>query len=160
MEVLVTGGAGYIGSHACLYLVDAGYNVTVIDDLSTGYKQLIPNNVEFIKANINDTNTLNKLFQKKSFEALLHFAGFIQVEESMKYPEKYFKNNTKNATILFQNCINNGLKNIIFSSSAATYGDPNKDLIQEETRLSPLNPYGESKVRTEKILIQMQKENK
>lgn len=159
MNILVTGGAGYIGSHVILNLLDSGYQVTVIDNLSVGYKRLIPDKVEFVKANINDTNKLNQLFKKKSFEALFHFAGFIKVEESIKYPEKYFINNTKNAAILFENCINNGLKNIIFSSSAAVYGNPNKKLIKEETDLNPLTPYGESKVQAENQLIQMQKKN-
>jgi len=160
MNILITGGAGYIGSHVCLNLLDKGHNVTVIDDLSIGHEKLIPKKTEFIKANINDTETLNKLFQKKSFDALMHLAGFIQVEESVKYPDKYFNNNTKNAAILFENCSNNGLKNIIFASTAAVYGNPNKKTIKEGTDLNPLNPYGESKVQTENKLIQMQKENK
>ena len=81
MNILVTGGAGYIGSHVCLNLLDAGYNITVIDDLSSGQKKLIPDKVEFIQANINDISKINKLFKKKSFNALMHFAGFVQVEE-------------------------------------------------------------------------------
>ena len=157
MNILVTGGAGYIGSHVCLCLLDEGYDITVIDDLSMGHEKLIPDKVNFIKANINDTSKLNQLFQKKSFDALMHFAGFVQVEESVKYPEKYFNNNTKNATILFENCINNGLKNIIFSSTAAVYGNSNDELIQEDAKLNPLNPYGESKVQTEYELIKMKK---
>ena len=157
MNILVTGGAGYIGSHVCLCLLDAGYDITVIDDLSMGHEKLIPDKVKFVKANINDTSSLNNLFQKKSFDALMHFAGFVQVEESVKYPEKYFNNNTKNATILFENCINNGLINIIFSSTAAVYGNPNNKLIIEETDLNPLNPYGESKVLTENKLRNMKK---
>lgn len=160
MNILVTGGAGYIGSHTCLSLLNQGYNITIIDDLSKGHKKLIPQKAKFIKANINDTDTLNKIFQEKSYEALLHFAGFVQVEESLKYPEVYFNNNTKNSSILFENCFNNGLKNIIFSSSAAVYGNSEKKLVREETNLNPLNPYGKSKVLTENKLIQMQKENK
>ena len=160
MNILVTGGAGYIGSHACLSLIDAGYNITVIDDLSKGYKQLIPNKAKFIKANINDTNMLNHLFHNNSFDALLHFAGFVEVEESIKFPKKYYNNNTTNASILFENCFKNGLKNIIFSSSAAVYGNSNNKLIQEKNKLNPLNPYGKSKEQAENILIQMQKEKK
>ena len=160
MNILVTGGAGYIGSHVCLNLLEAGYNVTVIDDLSLGYNQLVPDKVDFVKANINDSIILDKVLKKKSFDALMHFAGFVKVEESVKFPEKYFNNNTKNAAILFENCFSNGLKNIIFSSSAAAYGNPDKEIINEETDLNPLNPYGESKVQTENILVQMQKENK
>ena len=117
MNILVTGGAGYIGSHACLCLLDAGYDITIIDDLSTGHEQLIPKKADFIKANINDTVTITNLLQQKSFAALMHFAGFIQVEESIKSPQKYFNNNTKNAAILFENCFNDS--NIKGASSAS-----------------------------------------
>ena len=96
MNILITGGAGYIGSHVCLNLLDRGHNVTVIDDLSTGHKQLIPKQAEFIKASINDTKTLDKLFQNKSFDALMHFAGFIKVEESILKHKKYLENNFNN----------------------------------------------------------------
>ena len=160
MNILLTGGAGYIGSHACLSLLEAGFNVTVIDDLSTGHERLIPYGVEFIKTNINDTKTLDILFKTKKFDALMHFAGFIQVEESVKFPEKYFNNNTTNSIILFEYCYKNGIKNIIFSSTAAVYGNPIKKFIDEETLLNPLNPYGLSKANTENKLIQMKKENK
>ena len=160
MNVLVTGGAGYIGSHVSLSLLDAGHAVTIIDDLSTGHKQLIPKKADFIEANVNDTAIITKLLQQKYFDALMHFAGYIQVEESIKHPEKYFENNTKNASTLFNNCINNGIKNIIFSSTASIYGNSDKELIKEDAILRPLNPYGESKVQTENILIQMhQKHN-
>ena len=157
MNILVTGGAGYIGSHACLSLLDAGYNVTIIDDLSTGHEKLIPNKANFIKANINETDTLNNLFQQKSFNALMHFAGFVQVEESVKFPERYFFNNTKNSSVLFETCLNYGLKNIIFSSTAAAYGNANKDRVSEDDSLNPLNPYADSKVRTEKHLLKLSK---
>ena len=160
MNILLTGGAGYIGSHACLSLLEAGFNVTVIDDLSTGHERLIPYGVEFIKTNINDTKTLDILFKTKKFDALMHFAGFIQVEESVRFPEKYFNNNTTNSIILFEYCYKNGIKNIIFSSTAAVYGNPIKKFIVEETLLNPLNPYGLSKAHTENKLIQMKKENK
>ena len=155
MNILVTGGAGYIGSHVCLKLIDEGYNITVIDDLSMGHKQLIPKKAEFIKTNINNTKKIEEIFQKKSFDALFHFAGFIQVEESVKFPEKYFINNTVNSALLFEICIHNGIRNIIFSSSAAVYGNANVNLIKEESPLNPLSPYGISKLQTEKLLIKM-----
>ena len=98
MNILLTGGAGYIGSIACLSLLEAGYNVTVIDDLSTGHEKLIPKKADFIKANINETDIISNLLQQKSFHALMHFAGFIQVEESVKFPEKYFLNITLRCT--------------------------------------------------------------
>ena len=93
MKILITGGAGYIGSKLATKLLELNFNVTVLDDLSTGHEQLIPFGVEFIKTNINDTKTLDILFKKKKFDVLMHFAGFIQVEESVKFPEKYFNNN-------------------------------------------------------------------
>ena len=160
MNILVSGGAGYIGSHTCLSLLEAGYNITVIDDLSTGYKKLLPKKVEFIKANINDIKKINKLFQKKKYDALLHFAAFIKAEESVKHPEKYYNNNTINSEILIENCVKNGLKNIIFSSTAAVYGNSKKKYVKGTDSLKPLNPYGYSKFLTEKKLIQMQKDKK
>ena len=153
MNILLTGGAGYIGSHVAINLLDAGYKVTIIDDLSTGNQQLIPKKANFIKANINDVNILDTILTKNKFDILMHFAGFIQVEESVKNPKKYFLNNTNNAKVLFDCCIKHNLKNIIFSSTAAAYGNPEKkDLIKENSILKPLNPYGESKVETEKYL--------
>tara|TARA_X000000368_G_C23013264_1_gene704533 strand:- start:308 stop:1279 length:972 start_codon:yes stop_codon:yes gene_type:complete len=153
MNILLTGGAGYIGSHVAINLLDAGYKVTIIDDLSTGHQQLIPKKANFIKANINDVNILDTILTKNKFDILMHFAGFIQVEESVKNPKKYFLNNTNNAKVLFDCCIKHNLKNIIFSSTAAAYGNPEKkDLIKENSILKPLNPYGESKVETEKYL--------
>tara|TARA_Y100000590_G_scaffold470216_1_gene662829 strand:- start:6396 stop:7385 length:990 start_codon:yes stop_codon:yes gene_type:complete len=160
VNILLTGGAGYIGSHACLSLLNSGFNITVVDDLSTGYKKLIPKGVDFVKTNINDTKTLNTIFNKKKYDVLIHFAGFIRVEESVKFPKKYFDNNTKNSEILFEYCYEKGINKIIFSSTAAVYGNPKKKIIEENTLLNPLNPYGLSKFETEKKLIQMKKDKK
>ena len=155
MNILLTGGAGYIGSHVVLELIDKGHSVTVIDDLSTGHKELLPNNIDFVECNINDKNKVKDIVNQNNFDALMHFAGFIQVEESLRNPEKYFTNNTKNAITLFEVCFENNLKNIIFSSSAAAYGNPEKNNpILETERVKPLNPYGESKIKTEKFLLQ------
>ena len=99
MNTLLTGGAGYIGSNATLALLDAGHEVTIIDDLSTGNIKLIPPKAAFIECNINDVQTINSLLQKKKFDLLMHFAGFVQVEESVRNPKKYFDNNTENAKI-------------------------------------------------------------
>jgi UDP-glucose 4-epimerase len=160
MKILLTGGAGYIGSHTSLALLDAGHQITIIDDLSTGNKKLIPPNASFVECNINDTSTVSKLIQKKKFDALMHFAGFIQVEESVRNPKKYFNNNTENAKILFDTCIKNNLTNIIFSSTAAAYGNPiNSKIVIEEDQLKPLNPYGESKIQTENYLKENSKIN-
>jgi len=153
MKILLSGGAGYIGSHTTLALLDQGHQVTVIDNLSTGNKDLIPGNASFIECDIEDSLTITNLLKKKKFDALMHFAGFIQVEESVKNPKKYFINNTENSKILFEVCQNNNLKNIIFSSTAAAYGNPiDEKPIKEDVLLKPLNPYGESKVLTEKYL--------
>ena len=92
MEVLVTGGAGYIGSNVALGLLDLGCKVSIIDNLSTGHENIIPNNAEFIKCNINDAEKIESLLNKKKFDAIMHFAGFVEVEESVNYPEKYFQN--------------------------------------------------------------------
>ena len=155
MEVLITGGAGYIGSHVALNLLDAGYEVTIIDDLSTGKKNLIPSKAEFVNINVNELEKIESLLKTKKFVALMHFAGFVGVEESVSYPEKYFENNTTNSIKLFDICLQNGLSNIIFSSTASVYGNPtNKGLLSEKDNIRPISPYGESKARTEHYLQQ------
>ena len=153
MKILLTGGAGYIGSHTSLCLLDNGHQVTIIDNLSTGNISLIPSNANFIECNIEDKKIIANLLQKEKFDILMHFAGYIQVEESVSNPEKYFKNNTENTKILFDTCVENNLTNIIFSSTAAAYGNPiNEKPISENSILKPLNPYGESKIQSEKYL--------
>ena len=154
MKILLTGGAGYIGSHVLLSILNDNHDVYVIDNLSTGNKNLIPKNIKFLNCNINDEVVLSSILKKENFDILLHFAGYIKVEESVKNPEKYFVNNTDNAIKLFEICHKNGLNNIIFSSTAAAYGNPtNNDSIKENEILKPLNPYGQSKVNTENFLI-------
>ena len=155
MKILLTGGAGYIGSHVVLSLLDKKHEVVVIDNLSTGNKKLIPREIEFYECDITDKVEIEKILAFKKFDLLMHFAGFIKVEESMINPDKYFKNNTDNAIILFEQCHKFNLRNIIFSSTAATYGNPiNNSAITEEVKLNPINPYGESKVRTENYLLE------
>ena len=155
MNILLTGGAGYIGSHVVLALLDNGHSVSVIDDLSTGHKDLLPDNIQFLECNINNKNKVASLIKQNNFDALMHFAAFIKVEESVKNPEKYFTNNTDNAINLFKTCFENNLKNIIFASTAAAYGNPETNINIPETEiLRPLNPYGESKIKTEKFLLQ------
>ena len=154
MKILLTGGAGYIGSHVLLSILENKHDVIVIDDLSTGNKNLIPENIKLINANINDSEKISNILVEENFDLLLHFAGFIKVEESVQNPDKYFKNNTDNAIKLFETCYKHDLKNIIFSSTAATYGNPeNNESITEDEILNPLNPYGESKVKTEEYLL-------
>ena len=157
MNILLTGGAGYIGSHAALSLLDKGHSVHIIDNLSTGSKILIPANAKFTNCNINDEGKISNLIKSDKFDLLMHFAGFIQVEESVQQPEKYFENNTNNAIKLFNICKNNGLNKIVFSSTAAAYGSVSGNkLIDENTNLNPQNPYAESKIRTERFLFDNQ----
>ena len=154
MNVLLTGGAGYIGSHAVLSLLDSGHKVHIIDNLSTGHKELIPKNATFTNCNINDEKVISSILQANKFDLLMHFAGFIQVEESVRQPNKYFANNTDNAIKLFNICKKNGLNKIVFSSTAAAYGSVSENkLIDENTNLNPQNPYAESKIRTENFLL-------
>ena len=154
MNILLTGGAGYIGSHTALSLLDSGHKVHIIDNLSTGNKILIPKSAKFTNCNINNEEVISDLIQSNKFDLLMHFAGFIQVEESVKQPEKYFENNTNNAIKLFNICKKNGLTKIVFSSTAAAYGLVSEDkLIDEHTNLNPQNPYAESKIKTEKFLF-------
>jgi len=154
MNILLTGGAGYIGSHAALSLLDSGHKVHIIDNLSTGNEMLIPNSAKFTNCNINNEDVISNLIQSNNFDLLMHFAGFIQVEESVKQPEKYFENNTHNAIKLFNICKKNGLTKIVFSSTAAAYGLVRENkLIDERANLNPQNPYAESKIKTEKFLF-------
>ena len=154
MNILLTGGAGYIGSHAALSLLDGGHKVHIIDNLSTGNEILIPKSAKFTNCNINNEEVISNLIQSNNFDLLMHFAGFIQVEESVSQPGKYFENNTNNAIKLFNICKKNGLTKIVFSSTAAAYGlvSENK-LIDEHTNLNPQNPYAESKIKTENFLF-------
>ncbi len=154
MKILLTGGAGYIGSHVVLSLLDQKHQVCIIDDFSTGHKEILPKNVELFECNVNEEAIVEKIIQSKKFDLLMHFAGFIKVEESVSSPKKYYENNTENSIKLFKTCYKNNLKNIIFSSTAATYGNPKENgSISENEILRPLNPYGLSKVNTENFLI-------
>ena len=159
MKILLTGGAGYIGSHTALALLDVGHTVTIIDNLSTGNRKLIPDKAHFIETDIQNIKVIDPLLKKEKYDALLHFAGYIQVEESVHNHKKYFDNNTKNAKILFDTCVANNLTKIIFSSTAAAYGDSNNKPILEKDILKPLNPYGESKVLTENYIKNNKKIN-
>ncbi len=153
MNILLTGGAGYIGSHVTLSLLDLGHKVHIIDNLSTGHTSLIPNKAQFTNCNINNENIVSNILENNNFDILMHFAGYIEVEESVKKPKKYFDNNTKNAIILFETCRKNNLNKIIFSSTAAAYGNTiKKDLIDENSNLNPQNPYAQSKIETENYL--------
>ena len=153
MRVILTGGAGYIGSHVALNLIDSGHDVHIIDNLSTGNISLIPNKAMFTKCDITDSAKIDDIFKTNQFDIIMHFAGYIQVEESVNFPEKYFKNNTTDAIKFFKICKNNNLNKVIFSSTAAVYGNSqNGNNVSEEDILKPENPYAKSKMETENFL--------
>jgi len=128
MNILLTGGAGYIGSHICNTLVDLGYNVTTIDNLSTGTVDLIPSKVEHVNCDISDKNAVTSLIKKNNFDVVMHLAAFTRVGESVKYPEKYQENNFEKAKIFIDLCLENDLKKFIFSSTGSVYGNLNKNI--------------------------------
>jgi UDP-glucose 4-epimerase len=152
MKLLVTGGAGYIGSVVVGQLLDAGHQVTVIDNLSHGYRQAVPQGAELVVGDLADSENLTKLFRSHSFEGVLHFAAFIEAGESMKFPETFFRNNTANALAVLEAMLAAGVKRFVFSSTAALYGNPVKTPIEEGDALQPTNAYGESKLLVERML--------
>ena len=152
VPVLVTGGAGYIGSHAVLALQDGGWPVVVIDDLSTGFEFAIPAGVPFYEGDIADVVLLRRIFNEQGIRAIMHFAGSIIVPESVENPLKYYENNTVKSRALLAAAVEAGVAHFIFSSTAATYGIPETSPIVENAPKSPINPYGWSKLMTERML--------
>ena len=150
-RILVVGGAGYIGSHMVKMLVAQGYSVTTLDNLSTGYRDAVSAG-EFIQVDLADREVLATLFSRQPFDAVMHFASYIQVGESVKEPAKYYANNVTNTLNLLDAMVVNGIKRFIFSSSAAVYGDPHTVPIPEDHSKDPINPYGRSKLIVEQIL--------
>lgn len=154
--VLVTGGAGYIGSHAVLALVDAGWRVAVIDDLSTGHRFAVPDTVVFYEGDIADDALLARIFSEQAmgrgFGAIMHFAGSVVVPESVADPLKYYHNNTAKSRVLIEAAVRAGVPHFIFSSTAATYGIPAACPVAEDSPRMPINPYGWSKLMTEQML--------
>ncbi|MCB2013275.1 MAG: UDP-glucose 4-epimerase GalE [Sphingobium sp.] len=150
--IMVTGGAGYIGSHAVLTLRDAGWPVVVIDNLSTGFRFAIPENVPLVEADIADQATVEQTLRDHDIRAIMHFAGSIVVPESVENPLKYYKNNTVNSRGLIESAVRCGVPHFIFSSTAATYGMPEVSPISESCPQKPINPYGMSKLMTEIML--------
>ena len=157
INILITGGAGYIGSHVSYLLIEKGYNITIIDSLITGNKQLVPKEANLEICDIADIEKVTQVLKNKKFEAVLHFAGLIRVEESVKYPEKYIEYNYNKAKIFLDTCFKNDLNKVIFSSTAAVYGNPKKDRVIESDELNPLNPYADSKLMLENYLIDQSK---
>ena len=150
--VLVTGGAGYIGSHAVLALRDAGWPVAVIDNLVTGFRWAVPDGVPFYEGNIADCDLVAKIINEQRIGAIMHFAGSVVVPESVENPLKYYDNNSSKSRSLIASAVTGGVKHFIFSSTAATYGIPETSPVSEDTPQVPINPYGMSKLMTEHML--------
>jgi UDP-glucose 4-epimerase len=150
-KILVTGGAGYIGSHTVRMLLEQGHDVTVVDNLSKGYAHNVPDGRLF-ELDIHDTESLARLIRKRRSEAVIHFAAFIAVGESMREPGRYFTNNVAGSLALLEAMAQTGVKHLVFSSTAAVYGEPRTSPILETLPIQAVNPYGESKVMVETLL--------
>ena len=150
--VLVTGGAGYIGSHAVHALRDAGWPVVVIDNLVTGFRWAVPEGVSFVEADVGDAIAVSAAIADHRIGAIMHFAGSVVVPESVENPLKYYRNNTANSRTLIECAVNGGVRHFIFSSTAATYGIPDTVPVREDSPKRPINPYGMSKLMTEFML--------
>lgn len=152
MSVLVTGGAGYIGSHMVYALLDRGEHPVVLDNLSTGVRGLIAEEATFFEGNVADSRLVRELIQDLEIDAVVHFAGSIVVPESVKDPLSYYANNTSASRNLIEACVAEGLQNFVFSSTAAVYGSPETMPVSEDSPTNPINPYGRSKLMTEWML--------
>jgi UDP-glucose-4-epimerase GalE len=155
-NILVTGGAGYIGSHTRYFLEQSGHTVTVVDNLQRGHRETVPEAILHV-IDLRETGKLIALMQEQKIEAVIHFAAYIAVGESTQVPEMYFANNVSGSLSLFEAMIAAGVRNVVFSSTAAAYGIPQRSPITEDQPYAPINPYGESKVMTEKILAWLDK---
>ncbi len=152
MSVLITGGAGYIGSHMALDLVEAGEEVVVLDNLTTGFDWAVPHTAELVIGNADDQQLLGDLIKDKNINAIIHFAGSIVVPESIADPLGYYANNTVTSRALIESAVAGGVENFIFSSTAAVYGLPDTNPVKETANLAPISPYGSSKMMTEIML--------
>jgi UDP-glucose 4-epimerase len=152
MTVLVTGGAGYIGSHMVLALLDAGDKVVVVDNLSTGFRSAVPPPAILVEGNVGDQALVTRVIQEHGVRAIIHFAGSIVVPDSVADPLGYYLNNTSNSRTLIETAVKTGVKNFIFSSTAAVYGNPKEIPVKETADLKPVSPYGTSKLMTEWML--------
>jgi UDP-glucose 4-epimerase len=154
MKILVSGGAGYIGSTVAGLLSEKGHKAVVFDNLSHGRRDLLPAGVEFVEGELADRPAIENLFiaakeQKQPFDGVLHLAALIEAGESMVHPEKFFRNNTASTLALLEAMLAHGPRRLVFSSTAAVYGEPESVPIQEDARLLPTNAYGESKLLVE-----------
>lgn len=160
MKILVTGGAGYIGSFMVKRLLEGGHEVVVFDSLERGHSEVLDSRSKFVQGDIKNRDALELLFGNDKFDVVMHFAAYISVEESTKNPEMYYQNNVAGSQNLFESAINiGGVRNFIFSSSAAVYGNPQKIPIPEDHPKNPTSEYGKSKLAMEEILESLRREN-
>lgn len=152
MTILVTGGAGYIGSHMVLALLEQGENVVVLDNLSTGFREAVPSPAKLVVGDIGDQDLVHAVIRKYDVDAIVHFAGSIVVPDSVADPLGYYQNNTVNSRALIEVAVATGVDKFIFSSTAAVYGNPEQVPVCETERLAPVSPYGSSKLMTEMML--------
>ena len=157
MKILVTGGAGYIGGAAGRVLLDLGHEVTALDNLCRGHNRGVPAGARFVAGDIADRDLLDRMFRETKFDAVMHFAALAEVGESMRVPELYFRNNTAGTLSLLETCVRHKVLRFVFSSTAAVFGQPQSPLIDESAPKNPVNPYGESKLQTERMLEWFQK---
>lgn len=150
--ILVTGGAGYIGSHTLFELIEQGFKTIVIDSLENGHKEVLPSQTKFFKINLLNLQKIKKVFKENKIDAVIHFAGYIAVGEGERNPHKYYSNNIISTLNLLEAMLSYGVKKIVFSSSAAVYGIPKKIPIKEDSPTFPINVYGKTKLFIENIL--------
>lgn len=152
MRILVTGGAGYVGGTVAELLLGKGHEVVVYDNLCHGHRSLVPRSVEFVEGELADRPKLEQMFASRPFDGVMHFAALIEAGESMKKPELYFRNNTASTLALLEAMLAQGVNRLVFSSTAAVYGEPESTPIPEDAPLRPTNAYGESKLLVEQML--------
>ena len=152
MRILVTGGAGYVGGTVAELLLQKGHDVTIYDNLCHGHRSMVPAKAEFIEGDLADRSRLEQILASRKFDGVMHFAALIEAGESMKKPELYFRNNSASTLTLFEAMLATGVNRLVFSSTAAVYGEPESTPIREDARLRPTNTYGESKLLVEQML--------
>jgi UDP-glucose 4-epimerase len=152
LKILVTGGAGYIGGTVALRLLAAGHKVLIYDNFCHGRRDLVPAGTRLIEGDLADREKLERVFREEKVNGVMHFAALIEAGESMKYPEVYFRNNTASTLTLLEAMLATGVDRLVFSSSAAVYGEPKSTPIEEDAALAPTNAYGESKLLVEHML--------